>query len=81
MTASPVFNSPRSLMLGLMSSMYSLGAVVALPFVPLVTDGIGRRWTIVTSSLIMVAGAIIQTCAYNCACMNCFSAWVRRDAD
>ncbi|KAJ3510111.1 hypothetical protein NMY22_g16072 [Coprinellus aureogranulatus] len=59
------FNSPRSLMLGLMSSMYSLGAVVALPFVPLVTDGIGRRWTIVISSLIMVGGAVIQTCAYN----------------
>ncbi|TEB32157.1 hexose transporter [Coprinellus micaceus] len=59
------FNHPRSLILGLMSSMYSLGAVVALPFVPLVTDGIGRRWTIIASSVIMVGGAVIQATAYN----------------
>lgn len=57
-------------MLGLMSSMYSLGAVVALPFVALVTDGIGRRWTIVASSFIMVGGAVIQTCAQNCASLR-----------
>ena len=63
------FNHPRSLILGLMSSMYSLGAVVALPFVPLVTDGIGRRWTIIASSVIMVAGAVIQATAHNCACL------------
>lgn len=59
------FNSPRSVLLGLMSAMYSLGAVIALPFVPLVTDGIGRKWTIIVSSAIMIAGAVIQTTAHN----------------
>ncbi|KAF6751549.1 hexose transporter [Ephemerocybe angulata] len=59
------FHSPRSALLGLMSAMYSLGALVALPFVPLVTDGLGRRKTIIASSLVMIAGAVIQTTAHN----------------
>ncbi|KXN88986.1 Lactose permease [Leucoagaricus sp. SymC.cos] len=61
------FHSPRSTLLGLMSAMYSLGAIVCLPFVPLVTDGLGRRRAIFLGSVIMIIGAIIQTCARNFA--------------
>ncbi|KAF9553536.1 hexose transporter [Agrocybe pediades] len=61
------YHSPRSVLLGLMSAMYSAGAIVALPFVPLVTDGLGRRRAIFLGSVIMIIGAIIQTAAQNFA--------------
>jgi MFS family permease len=49
-----------------MSAMYSAGAIVALPLVPLVTDGLGRRWAIVLGSLLMIIGASLQTASQNC---------------
>ncbi|KAJ3574673.1 hypothetical protein NP233_g1591 [Leucocoprinus birnbaumii] len=61
------FHSPRSTLLGLMSSMYSLGAILSLPFVPVLSDGLGRRRAIFLGSIIMVIGAIIQTCSKNFA--------------
>ncbi|KAF9004318.1 hypothetical protein BDQ17DRAFT_1424758 [Cyathus striatus] len=61
------YHSPRSTLLGLMSAMYSLGAIVALPLVPLVTDGLGRRNAILFGSILMVIGAIIQTASQNFA--------------
>lgn len=66
LTGIAVFHSPRSTLLGLMSSMYSLGAIISLPLVPVITDGLGRRRAIVFGSVIMIIGAIIQTCARNC---------------
>lgn len=59
------FGRPRGGILGLMSSIYSLGAVCALPFIPFMNDRFGRRWTIVGSSLIMILGAMIQGFANN----------------
>lgn len=61
-----VYDSPRSVLLGVMSAMYSAGAIVALPFVPLVTDGLGRRMAIVLGSVLMIIGAVIQTASQNC---------------
>ncbi|RDB20183.1 Lactose permease [Hypsizygus marmoreus] len=61
------FNSPRSTLLGLISAMYSLGAIVVLPLVPLVTDGLGRRNAILLGSIIMIIGAALQTAAQNYA--------------
>ncbi|KAF9035880.1 hexose transporter [Panaeolus papilionaceus] len=61
------YNHPKTALLGLMSAIYSAGAIVSLPFVPLVTDGLGRRWAIFIGSLIMVVGAILQTLAKNFA--------------
>ncbi|KAF9234365.1 general substrate transporter [Melanogaster broomeanus] len=37
------YNHPHSALLGLMSAMYPLGGIAALPFVPSVTDNLGRR--------------------------------------
>lgn len=62
----PVYHSPRSALLGLMSAMYSAGAIVALPFVPMVSDNWGRRRAIVLGSILMLIGAAIQTAAQNC---------------
>ncbi|KAL9713178.1 hypothetical protein Ac2012v2_004419 [Leucoagaricus gongylophorus] len=61
------FHSPRSTLLGLMSAMYSLGAILSLPFVPILSDGLGRRGAIILGSIIMMIGAIIQTCSKNFA--------------
>jgi MFS family permease len=49
-----------------MSAAYSLGAIVALPFVPYVTDHWGRRWAIMFGSILMIIGAALQTASQNC---------------
>ncbi|TFK23548.1 hexose transporter [Coprinopsis marcescibilis] len=61
------FNSPRKVELGLMSAIYSLGAIAAVPVVPFITDKFGRRFAIFFGSVIMVAGAILQTASQNFA--------------
>lgn len=61
-----VYHSPRSAMLGLMSAMYSLGAIAALPIVPFVTDTLGRRRAIIFGSILMIIGAVLQTASQNC---------------
>lgn len=57
--------------------MYSAGAIVALPLVPLVTDGLGRRWAIVLGSFLMIIGASLQTASQNCeiATFTCLMAY------
>jgi MFS family permease len=62
-----VFHNPRSLILGLISSMYALGAILAVPFVPYVTDKFGRRRSVHFGSILMIFGAIIQTASQNLA--------------
>ena len=61
-----VFHHPRSTILGLISALYSLGAICALPLVPLVSDRLGRRMSIVLGSIFMVIGAVLQTASQNC---------------
>ena len=61
-----VYHSPRSTLLGLMSAIYSAGAIIALPFVPVITDGLGRRRSIAFGSIIMIIGATLQTASQNC---------------
>ena len=52
-------------LLGLVSAMYSLGAIVALPFVPSVVDKFGRRHSILIGSLLMIIGGVLQGVALN----------------
>eukprot|EP00753_Platysulcus_tardus_P021560 PLAT9041.5.p1 GENE.PLAT9041.5~~PLAT9041.5.p1 ORF type:complete len:397 (-),score=-80.73 PLAT9041.5:175-1338(-) len=61
------YKHPRSTMLGLMSALYSLGAVAALPFTPTISDRLGRRRSIVFGSVFMLIGAILQTASQNFA--------------
>ncbi|KAF2029656.1 general substrate transporter [Setomelanomma holmii] len=46
--------------LGFISSCYQLGSILAVPIAPWYNQKYGRRWSIMTGSLIMVLGAILQ---------------------
>ncbi|KAL5316129.1 hypothetical protein ACEPPN_017007 [Leptodophora sp. 'Broadleaf-Isolate-01'] len=59
------FNHPKGATLGILSASYSLGAITSLPFVAIVSDYFGRRWSIVFGSLVMVAGSILQAFSVN----------------
>lgn len=59
------FGNPSGDRLGLLNAMYSLGALMAIPFIPTVSQYLGRRWTIVAASLIMTLGAGMQAGAVN----------------
>ncbi|GJD02319.1 major myo-inositol transporter iolT [Colletotrichum higginsianum] len=59
------FGRPNASRLGLLNAMYSLGALMAIPFVPYVSQRVGRRRTILFGSYIMVLGAGLQAGARN----------------
>ncbi|OHW96518.1 MFS sugar transporter [Colletotrichum incanum] len=59
------FGRPNASRLGLLNAMYSLGALMAIPFVPFVSQRIGRRRTILFGSYIMILGAGLQAGARN----------------
>lgn len=59
------FNEPKGALLGIISSAYNLGAILALPLVPYVNDTFGRRWAIFLGSWIMVIGSVVQAFAQN----------------
>jgi sugar porter (SP) family MFS transporter len=61
------FNNPEGAILGLLVSCYSLGAITAIPFVPLVSDWVGRRYSVVFGSIVMIIGAILQGFSVNIA--------------
>ncbi|KAF8752260.1 hypothetical protein RHS01_07722 [Rhizoctonia solani] len=69
------FGRPRGNLLGVMSSMYSLGAICALPFVPMVNDRLGRRTAVLFGSLLMIIGAALQASSINYP-MFVMSRWV-----
>lgn len=52
-------------MLGLIAASYSLGAILSLPFVPIINRRFGRRKAIFIGSWIMVIGAIVQGFSQN----------------
>jgi sugar porter (SP) family MFS transporter len=64
-TTTADFDNPTESRLGLLSAIYSLGALMAIPFVPTVSQYLGRRWTIITASLVMCMGAGLQAGAVN----------------
>ncbi|KAF9234366.1 hypothetical protein BU15DRAFT_65802 [Melanogaster broomeanus] len=45
--------------------MYSLGGIAAVPFVASVTDNLGRRYSILFGSTLMIFGGILQGAAQN----------------
>ncbi|KAL0256673.1 hypothetical protein SLS55_009069 [Diplodia seriata] len=54
------FNYPTGSLKGIIAAIYSLGAICALPFIPLVNDRFGRRWCIFFGSSVMIVGALLQ---------------------
>jgi MFS family permease len=59
------FGFPQGALKGIIAAAYSLGAILSLPFIPIVNDTFGRRWSIFGGSCIMVTGAIIQGFSQN----------------
>ncbi|KAH0440006.1 hypothetical protein CcaCcLH18_02723 [Colletotrichum camelliae] len=54
------FGNPEGSLKGIIAAAYSLGAILSLPFIPVVNDKFGRRWSIFGGSCIMILGALIQ---------------------
>ena len=62
------FNHPKGGQLGLLVACYNIGAVTSIPFVAMLADHVGRRWSIIFGSAIMCVGAIMQGLSVNCEC-------------
>ncbi len=60
-----VFGNPQGGLKGIIAAAYSLGAILSLPFIGIVNDKYGRRWSIFGGSFIMVIGALIQGFSVN----------------
>lgn len=58
-----LFDYPDGSKLGLLGSSYQISSVVAIPFVPMITDRFGRRISIAIGFVIMVIGAAVQAAA------------------
>ncbi|KAI1370695.1 MFS general substrate transporter [Hypoxylon crocopeplum] len=69
------FDNPTEGRLGLLNAMYSLGALMAIPFIPTVSQYLGRRWSIMAGSIILCIGAGLQAGSRN-SDMFLASRWV-----
>ena len=59
------FGHPTGGYKGILASALPLGAVIGLPLIPIVNDTLGRRWCVMTGSIIMIIGSLIQGFAQN----------------
>lgn len=59
------FGEPKGATLGILAASYNLGAITSLPFVPILSDHVGRRWSIIFGSVFMIGGAIMQAFSIN----------------
>jgi MFS family permease len=57
------FGHPEGALNGIIAAIYSLGAICSLPFIPVINQRVGRRWSIFGGSVVMIVGAIIQCCS------------------
>ncbi|KAK0387335.1 hypothetical protein NLU13_5648 [Sarocladium strictum] len=57
------FDYPTGNRLGLLGASYQISSVVAIPFVPMITDRFGRRISIALGFIIMIIGAAVQAAA------------------
>jgi MFS family permease len=55
-------------LLGIIGASYSLGGILAVPFAPSANQWFGRRWSIITGSLTMMCGGVLQGCAQDGRC-------------
>ncbi|KAE9404243.1 hexose transporter [Gymnopus androsaceus JB14] len=54
------FNHPSPSELGLLNAIQNIGSLAAYPFAPYMSDGIGRRRTVLFGAFIMTLAAVIQ---------------------
>jgi MFS family permease len=60
-----VFGFPESTILGLISSMHSLGSILSVPFVPFVVDKTGRRLSVQLGSILVRFSALPAAWMYS----------------
>ena len=61
------FNDPKGSLLGVVNAAQSIGSVAALPFVPIMSDRLGRRWTLFSGAIVIIIASIIQAASVNYA--------------
>ncbi|KAI4850309.1 MFS sugar transporter-like protein [Aureobasidium sp. EXF-8846] len=59
------FHYPSAASLGLLNAIMSVGSLVALPIVPYLADGLGRRAGILVGCILMIIGVVVQSAAMN----------------
>lgn len=55
------FNHPTGGKLGLLNAIQNIGSLAAYPFAPYMSDGIGRRLTVLFGAIIMCGACALQT--------------------
>ncbi|OCH89637.1 general substrate transporter [Obba rivulosa] len=59
------FNHPHGGKLGLLNAIQNVGSLAAYPFAPYLSDGIGRKFTILLGAIVMIGGVALQSAAHN----------------
>ena len=61
------FNNPTGSKLGVVNAAQSIGSVASLPFVGILSDRLGRRWTLLSGILVVIISSAIQAGSVNYA--------------
>lgn len=67
LTCSSDYHSPSPSQLGLLNSIWPVGSLVALPFVPYAADILGRRAGVMVGCSIMLGGVALQSLGFTFA--------------
>lgn len=59
------FNNPQGGKLGLLNAIQNIGSLAGYPFAPYMSDGIGRRGSVLFGAIIMCAATAVQTAAHS----------------
>ncbi|KAJ5651703.1 hypothetical protein N7507_009129 [Penicillium longicatenatum] len=59
------FGSPAGAALGVVNAAQSIGSVISLPFVGMLSDRIGRRLTLLSGTIVIIIASIIQAASVN----------------
>lgn len=59
------FGKPTGSVLGVVNAAQSIGSVLSLPFVGIMSDRIGRRLTLLSGAIVIVIALIIQAASVN----------------
>ncbi|KAL4987924.1 general substrate transporter [Aspergillus falconensis] len=54
------FDNPTGSILGVVNAAQSIGSVISLPVVGILSDKIGRRWTLLSGAIVIIIASIIQ---------------------
>lgn len=61
------FNNPAGSKLGVVNAAQSIGSVACLPIVPILSDRLGRKYTLLIGVLVVIISSIIQAASVNYA--------------